>query len=85
MFKSNDDQAIKQALLDAVGIGFMFRHEVEKYPQLVELFPPLKEWEVQHWLVTHGDLHRSAKVQAFLEVVRDWFGQGNNPIDTRRV
>lgn len=68
--KSNDGQVIKQAMLDAMGIGFMFQHEAEQHSQLVELFPPEKEWQVQHWLVTHGDLHRSAKVQAFLEVVR---------------
>ena len=68
--KSNDSQVIKQALLDALGIGFMFQHEAKKHAQLVELFPPLKAWEVQHWLVTHRDLHRSIKVQAFLEVLR---------------
>lgn len=68
--KSNDGQVIKQALLDAFGIGFMFQHEAQQYSQLVELFPPSKDWEVQHWLVTHRDLHRSSKVQAFLEVVR---------------
>lgn len=83
--KTNEALAINEALLGAVGIGFMFRHEAEKHSQLVELFPPLKEWEVQHWLVTHGDLHRSAKVQAFLEVVRGWFGQGNRPMETPQV
>ncbi len=74
--KINDGQVIKQALLNALGIGFMFQHEAKKHSQLVELFPPLKDWEVQHWLVTHRDLHRSIKVQAFLEVVRSQTGHG---------
>jgi len=70
VLKSNDGNVIKQAVLDGLGIGFLFHNEAVLHPQLVELFAPEKEWEVKHWLVTHGDLHRSAKVQAFLEVVR---------------
>ena len=54
----------------------MFQHEAKQYSQLVELFPPPKDWEVQHWLVTHRDLHRSTKVQAFIEVVRSQTTQG---------
>lgn len=74
--KSNDGQVINQAILGGLGIGFMFHHEAEQHEQLVELFKPEEEWEVQHWLVTHRDLHRSAKVQAFLEVVRSQITQG---------
>lgn len=74
--KSNGGQVIKQALLNALGIGFMFQHEAQRHSQLVELFLPLKDWEVQHWLITHRDLHRSIKVQAFLEVVRSQTGHG---------
>ncbi len=70
MFKSNDAQAIRQAVVDGIGVGFLLQHEVADNSELVELFPPLAEWKVTHWLVTHGDLHRSAKVQAFLQAVR---------------
>jgi len=70
VFRSNDSQALLQAILNSIGIGIMFDHETDQYPELVKLFQPIKEWEVQHWLVTHGDLHRSNKVQAFLKVVR---------------
>lgn len=68
--KSNDGQVIKQAILDALGIGFMFQHEARQHAQLVEVLPPMAELEVQHWLVTHRDLHHSVKVQAFLDLVR---------------
>lgn len=71
VLKSDDDQVRKQALINALGIGFMGQHEAKCHPQMVELFTPLKEWEVDHWLVTHSDLHRSAKVQAFLKVFRE--------------
>lgn len=78
VLKTNDIQVIKQALLNGIGIGFQFQHEAVLHPQLVELFPPQEEWEVNQWLVTHGDLHRSAKVQAFLDVVRAFMGLRSN-------
>jgi DNA-binding transcriptional LysR family regulator len=70
VLKTNDRQVLQEAILGGLGIGFMFKHEAQANDQLIELFPPLKEWIVEHWLVTHGDLHRSAKVQAFLAILR---------------
>ena len=70
VLKTNDRQVLQEAILGGLGIGFMFKHDAQANDQLIELFPHLKEWLVQHWLVTHGDLHRSAKVQAFLAILR---------------
>ena len=36
------------------------------------IFPPRPEWNSQLWLVTHVDLHRTAKVQTFLAFLKDW-------------
>ena len=36
----------------------------------VELQPPQDDWHEQVWAVTHADLHRSAKVRAFVEVMK---------------
>jgi hypothetical protein len=40
--------------------------------------PPRPEWESPLWLVTHVDLHRTTKVQAFVthikEAARGWVG-----------
>ena len=33
--------------------------------------PTLPEWEVPLWLVTHVDLHRTTKVQAFLQHIKE--------------
>jgi hypothetical protein len=30
------------------------------------MLPPLEEWTAKIWLVTHMDLHRTAKVQSFV-------------------
>lgn len=75
--KSNDPLVLKEAILSAMGIGFMFDYEASPYAQLVELFSPLQDWEIQTWLVTHGDLHRSPKIQAFLKVLREMSPQDN--------
>jgi DNA-binding transcriptional LysR family regulator len=39
---------------------------------LIEVLPPREEWTSQLWLVTHVDLHRTAKVQAFLAHLKAW-------------
>ena len=33
--------------------------------------PPREEWSAKLWLVTHVDLHRTTKVQAFLSFLKD--------------
>ena len=40
-------------------------------PDLIEVFAPRPEWDAPLWLVTHVDLHRTRKVQAFLSVLKD--------------
>jgi DNA-binding transcriptional LysR family regulator len=45
-------------------------------PNLVEVLPPRPEWESALRIVTHVDLHRTRKVQAFLthlkDAAKDW-------------
>ena len=40
-------------------------------PDLIEIMPSRPEWEVPLWLVTHVDLHRTPKVQAFVAHIRE--------------
>ena len=35
------------------------------------LFEPQEEWSAPLWLVTHVDLHRTTKVQAFLKFLKE--------------
>ncbi|MEM6958691.1 MAG: LysR family transcriptional regulator [Myxococcota bacterium] len=57
------------ALLAGVGIGFYPKHLAG--PELHPVGPPEREWRVPFWIVTHVDLHRSPKVQAFLRILRE--------------
>ncbi|MBT9384755.1 LysR family transcriptional regulator [Pseudooceanicola sp. CBS1P-1] len=71
VFRSGDVRAVRQAVLSGVGLGFLGTYETEQRDDLVEVHAPLEEWESRLWLVTHMDLHRTTKVQAFLKFLKD--------------
>lgn len=66
-FRSNSMETLAQAVLCGAGIGFLPREAAIDRPDLVEIIPARPEWASRIWMVTHVDLHRSAKVQAFLK------------------
>jgi DNA-binding transcriptional LysR family regulator len=76
VFRATEPAALLAALRAGAGIGFAALHEAAGDPDLVEIMPPRAEWAAPLWLVTHVDLHRTAKVQAFLthlkEAARGW-------------
>jgi DNA-binding transcriptional LysR family regulator len=70
VFRSGDDVATRQAVLDGVGLGFMRTFECASH-DLVQVHPPLPDWDSVLWLVTHMDLHRTNKVQTFLRYLKE--------------
>lgn len=66
-FRGSDMQAMAEAVCAGVGLGFLPVGAARQRGHLVEVLPPRPEWEVELWLVTHVDLHRTTKVQAFLQ------------------
>lgn len=62
-YRASDDRALAAAVRQGAGLGFM---AVSSAEGLVEVMERQPEWHAQTWLVTHMDLHRSAKVQAAL-------------------
>ncbi|SEQ13197.1 LysR family transcriptional regulator [Thalassovita taeanensis] len=71
IFRSTDIRALNLAVLEGVGIGFLPQWEASQHPDLVEICPTREDWEAPLWLVTHVDLHRTTKVQAFLSFLKD--------------
>ena len=71
IFRGTDYRVIRDAILEGVGIGFMTEWEAERFPELIKLFEPQEEWSAPLWLVTHVDLHRTTKVQAFLKFLKE--------------
>jgi len=76
VFRTMDNRSMRDAIVAGAGIGFLPVWEVKGHPDLREVLPAQDEWSGPLWLVTHVDLHRSPKVQAFLdhlkESAKDW-------------
>lgn len=69
--RSGSQMVMAEAVRQGAGIGFLLRYEATGNSELVEVHPPSNDWQVPIWLLTHVDLHRSAKVQAFLKLLKD--------------
>jgi DNA-binding transcriptional LysR family regulator len=68
-FRATDDRSWSEAVRAGAALGWM---PTGKASGLIEVLPPREEWTSQLWLVTHVDLHRTAKVQAFLAHLKAW-------------
>ncbi|MFM2389866.1 MAG: hypothetical protein RLZZ437_1421 [Pseudomonadota bacterium] len=75
-FHCVDAAASHAAIRAGAGIGFMSVRDGASDTNLVEVLPTRAEWDSPLWLVTHVDLHRTRKVQAFLahlkEAAKGW-------------
>ncbi|QBF29970.1 LysR family transcriptional regulator [Thalassococcus sp. S3] len=75
-FRSSDIRAMEEAVAAGAGIGFVAVCDAARRSDLVEVHPPMDDWSAPLWLVTHVDLHRTAKVQSFLKFLKaaakDW-------------
>ncbi|MEM0911040.1 MAG: LysR family transcriptional regulator [Pseudomonadota bacterium] len=71
IMRSSNQRVLGEAVKQGIGIGCLLRYEANRYSCMQEVIEPLKEWEVPVWMLTHVDLHRSAKVQAFMSIVKD--------------
>ncbi|TDX33192.1 LysR family transcriptional regulator [Rhodovulum visakhapatnamense] len=70
-FRASDARAQVEAVVAGAGIGFVPVWWAERLPGLEQMHPPLAEWDVPLWLVTHVDLHRTAKVQSLTTRLKD--------------
>ncbi len=79
VFRSGDFHAQRRAIIEGAGIGFMSQLQAEEYGGLTEVTPPRDEWSTPLWLVTHMDLHRTTKVQAFLDYLKECAAAWDQP------
>jgi DNA-binding transcriptional LysR family regulator len=71
IFRTTELAATEGAIRAGAGIGFMSVFNAAHDPGLIEVMPARPEWDAPMWLVTHVDLHRTRKVQAFLTHLKD--------------
>lgn len=69
VYRCNESEAVEDAVRAGIGLGFL-PVAVARHGDLVEVMPAREEWSSVLWLVTHVDLHRTTKVQAFLAAVK---------------
>ncbi|MBX2853674.1 MAG: LysR family transcriptional regulator [Rhodobacteraceae bacterium] len=70
VFRAADTRTERQAIMSGLGIGFYPEHAAQASPDLVEMLAPVQAWDIAFWLVTHVDLHRTAKIQAILKLLK---------------
>jgi DNA-binding transcriptional LysR family regulator len=70
-YAATEPAALENAVRQGAGIGFMASFRAAEDPNLVEVLPPRVEWDSALRIVTHVDLHRTRKVQAFLNHLKD--------------
>ncbi|MEM6254230.1 MAG: LysR family transcriptional regulator [Cyanobacteria bacterium P01_D01_bin.156] len=75
IFRSNSALVLEQAVISGTGIGFIAAFRGNAYPDLIEIWPHQDEWDLSFWLVTHVDLHHTAKVQTFLKFLQNGLEQ----------
>jgi len=70
VLRSNSEEVRRQAVCIGLGMAFIDDQDAFYYKHLVEIIPPSDDVAIPLWIVTHVDLHRTAKVQAFLDCVK---------------
>ncbi|PRY21900.1 LysR family transcriptional regulator [Aliiruegeria haliotis] len=76
VFRASQQRSINDGIFGGAGIGFLPVLDSRRDPNLVEMLPTREDWTSRLWLVTHVDLHRTAKVQTLVNYLkakaRDW-------------
>jgi len=70
VFRTSDDMNIFRAIKAGIGIGFASTTNADSDPDLARMWEVQDDWSVHLWIVTHVDLHRTAKVQAIVKALK---------------
>ena len=73
IFRSNQVRTLIDAVDSGAGIGFLSKKSGNANPDLIQMAPGRLEWDTDLWIVTHVDLHRTAKVQALANFLKENF------------
>ncbi len=82
VFRATERLAQETAVRAGVGIGFVTNMIAAARLDLEVVLENCEAWQSHMWLVTHVDLHRTAKVQAILKALKNearaWQGDQSN-------
>jgi len=68
---SNDRMNIWRAVIDGLAVGNLVDHLALNDPNIEPVALPVPKFESTCWAITHVDSHRSPKVQAYFQCLRD--------------
>ncbi len=71
VYRAGEPEATVHAIVHGLGIGFLRSWEARQDDRLVEIMPPIPDWDSPLWIVTHVDLHRTLKVQSFIATLKE--------------
>ena len=72
-FRSNDFDGFVPAIKAGLGIAPLSCWQARLENSLHAMLPPPPQWRGDIWLATHGDMHRSSKVQVFTQFLKQRF------------
>ncbi|MEO0466146.1 MAG: LysR family transcriptional regulator [Pseudomonadota bacterium] len=70
-FVSNDRLNIWRAVVDGLAVGNLVDHLAMNNPSIERVALPVPKFASTCWAITHVDSHRSPKVQAYFQCLRD--------------
>ena len=70
-YTATEPAALESAVRAGAGMGFVAAFRAAEDPDLIEVLPSRPDWDTPLRIVTHVDLHRTRKVQAFLSHLKD--------------
>ena len=70
MITHNSSFVIGVIFLAWLGVGILTEFDVAGRDDLTAILPANSDWAIPLWLVSHGDLHRSEKVQEMLSHIK---------------
>ena len=70
VYRTSDQRSGTDAIFSGAAAGFLPLWWAEMSENIIRLCDPLDEWSADIWLITHVDLHRTAKVQAFTNYLK---------------
>ncbi len=73
-FKASDFAMLADAAARGLGMVALDCRVAKYRKDLIQMCTPPNAWRGNVWLVTHRDIHRSPKVQAFNTVLKEKFG-----------
>ena len=68
-FKSSNHTTLEKAVIDGMGIGIFPTFLASESKDLKLVMPIVDAWSSDLWIVTHVDLHRTAKVKACSDLI----------------